>query len=113
MDAAVAFVNARAKPLALYVFSGNTHQAEGLIARTTAGGGCINDTVIHFAHTGLPSGGVNTSGFGKAHGFYGFEAFSNARGLLRQPTRFSAIQLMYPPFTGFVRRMIDLTLRYF
>ncbi len=113
MDAAVAFVNARAKPLALYVFSGNTHQAEGLIARTTAGGGCINDTVIHFAHTGLPSGGVNTSGFGKAHGFYGFEAFSNARGTLRQHTRFSAIQLMYPPFTGFVRKLIDLTLKYF
>ena len=38
---------------------------------------------------------------------------SNARGILRQRTRFSAIQLMYPPYTGFVRRVIDLTLRYF
>ncbi len=113
MDAAVAFVNARPKPLALYVFSGNRRTAEALVARTTAGGGCINDTVLHFVHTGLPTGGVNTSGFGKAHGFHGFEAFSNARGTLRQRTRFSAIQLMYPPYTGFVRRMIDLTLRYF
>ncbi len=113
MDAAVAFVNARPKPLALYVFSGSRGRAEALIARTTAGGGCINDTVLHFAHTGLPTGGVNTSGFGKAHGMYGFEAFSNARGILRQRTRFSAIQLMYPPYTGFVRRMLDLTLKYF
>lgn len=113
MDAAVAFVNARPKPLALYVFSGSRRNAESLIARTTAGGGCINDTVLHFVHTGLPTGGVNTSGFGKAHGFHGFEAFSNARGVLRQRTRFSAIQLMYPPYTGFVRRMIDWTLKYF
>ncbi len=113
MEAAVAYVNARPKPLALYVFSGSRQTSEDLIARTTAGGGCINDTILHFAHTGLPTGGVNTSGFGKAHGVYGFQAFSNARGILRQRTRFSAIQLMYPPYTGFVRRMIDLTLRYF
>ena len=113
MEAAVAFVNARPKPLALYVFSGSRSRAEELVAHTTAGGGCINDTVLHFAHTGLPTGGVNTSGFGKAHGIHGFEAFSNARGVLRQRTRFSANQLMYPPYTGFVRRMIDLTLRYF
>lgn len=113
MDEAVAFVNARPKPLALYLFSGSRRNAESLLARTTAGGGCINDTVLHFAHTGLPTGGVNTSGFGKAHGRHGFEAFSNARGILRQRTRFSTIQLMYPPYTGFVRRMIDLTLKYF
>ncbi len=113
MDAAVAFVNGRPKPLALYVFSGSRRNAEALIARTTAGGGCINDTLLHFAHTGLPTGGVNTSGFGKAHGRHGFEAFSNARGILRQRTRWSAIQLMYPPYTGFVRRMIDLTLKHF
>lgn len=113
LDAAVAFVNARPKPLALYVFSGDRRTAEVLIARTTAGGSCINDTILHFAHTGLPTGGVNTSGFGKAHGQHGFQAFSNARGVLRQRTRFSAIQLMYPPYTSFVRRMINLTLRFF
>lgn len=113
MSAAVAHVNARPKPLALYVFSGSRARAEALIARTTAGGSCVNDTVLHFAHTGLPTGGVNTSGFGKAHGVHGFEAFSNARGVLRQRTRFSAIQLMYPPYTAFVRRMVDLTLKYF
>ncbi|NWJ39614.1 MAG: aldehyde dehydrogenase family protein [Geothrix sp.] len=113
MDAAVAFVNARPKPLALYVFSGSRRNAEALIGRTTAGGGCINDTLLHFAHTGLPTGGVNTSGFGKAHGRHGFETFSNARGILRQRTRFSALQLMYPPYTGFVRRLIDLTLKHF
>ncbi len=113
MDEAVAFVNARPKPLALYIFSGNRRTADALVARTTAGGSCVNDTILHFAHTGLPTGGVNASGFGKAHGLHGFQAFSNARSVLRQRTRWSAIQLMYPPYTKFVRWMIKLTLRYF
>ena len=113
MDEAVAFVNARPKPLALYVFAGGRRRAEALLARTTSGGACIDDTVLHFAHPHLPAGGTGTSGFGKAHGHHGFLAFSNEKAVFRQLTRFSAIQLMYPPYTGFVRRMIDLTLRYF
>ncbi|MBL0313780.1 MAG: aldehyde dehydrogenase family protein [Holophagaceae bacterium] len=113
MDDAVRFVNARPKPLALYVFSGSRKIAESLLAQTTSGGACINDTVLHFAHTGLPGGGIGNSGFGKAHGIFGFEAFSNARGVLRQRTRFSGIQWMYPPYTPRVRKLIDLTLKYF
>lgn len=113
MEEAVRFVNARPKPLALYIFSGSRKAAESLLSRTTSGGACINDTVLHFAHTGLPGGGIGNSGFGKAHGIFGFEAFSNARGVLRQRTRYSAIQWMYPPYTPRVRKLIDLTLNYF
>jgi aldehyde dehydrogenase (NAD+) len=113
LEAAVAFVNARPKPLALYVFSGSRRRAEALLARTPSGGACINDTVMHFAHPNLPAGGVGNSGMGKAHGLAGFLAFSNEKAILRQRTRFSAIRTMYPPYTGFVRRMIDLTIRYF
>jgi len=109
----VAFVNARPKPLALYVFAGGKARARELLARTTSGGACIDDTVLHFAHPCLPAGGVGTSGFGKAHGHHGFLAFSNEKAVLRQLTRFSPIQLMYPPYTKFVRKMIDLTLKYF
>ncbi|MDE3245791.1 MAG: aldehyde dehydrogenase family protein [Acidobacteriota bacterium] len=113
LDEAVRFVNARPKPLALYVFSGSAQAAESVLARTTSGGACVNDTVLHFIHMGLPGGGVGHSGFGKAHGYFGFEAFSNARGVLRQRTRFSGIQWMYPPYTPRVRKLIDLTLKYF
>jgi aldehyde dehydrogenase (NAD+) len=113
MDEAVRFVNERPKPLALYVFSRSRKTAEALLSRTTSGGACINHTVLHFAHTGLPGGGIGNSGFGKAHGFFGFEAFSNARGVLRQRTRFSAIQWMYPPYIPRVRKLIDMTLKYF
>jgi len=113
MDEAVAFVNARPKPLALYVFAGGRRRAEAILARTTSGGACIDDTVLHFAHPCLPAGGIGNSGVGKAHGHHGFLAFSNEKALLRQRTPYAPIQLMYPPYTGFVRRMIDLTLKYF
>jgi aldehyde dehydrogenase (NAD+) len=113
LDAAVRFVNARPKPLALYVFTGRSAAAEAVIARTTAGGSCINDTVLQFAHPNLPGGGVNASGLGKAHGWHGFQAFSNARGVLRSPRWYSPAQLLYPPFTPRVRRLIRVVLRFF
>ncbi len=112
MEAAVARVNAQPKPLALYVFTGRPTAAQAILDRTSAGGSCVNDTMLQFAHPHLPGGGVNRSGLGKAHGYFGFQAFSNARGILRS-SRFSPVQWMYPPFTPRVRRLIDLTLRYF
>ena len=108
---AVRFVNARPSPLALYIFTGSPATAEAVLAGTRAGGTCINDTVLQFAHPHLPGGGVGPSGLGKGHGRFGFEAFSNPRGVLRG-ARFSPVQWLYPPFTARVRRLIDLTLRY-
>ena len=110
---AVAFVNVRPKPLALYVFSGRRATAEAVLRQTTSGGACVNNTILQFAHPGLPAGGAGPSGFGRAHGQAGFLAFSNEKAILRQRTRFSPIQAMYPPYTGFVRTMVDLTLRFF
>jgi len=49
---------------------------------------------------------------GKAHGRFGFEAFSNARGVLEQPLTFSGIQLMYPPYTKLKQKLIDFTVRW-
>ena len=112
LDEAVDLVNARPAPLALYLFTGRPAAAEAILARTAAGGSCINDTVLQFAHPHLPGGGVGRSGLGKAHGQFGFQAFSNLRGILRS-SRFSPIQWMYPPFTAGVRRLIELTLRWF
>ena len=113
LEEAMAYVNARPKPLALYVFSGSRRRAEAVLAGTTSGGACINDTVLQFAHPGLPAGGVGNSGQGRAHGHEGYLDFSNPRSVLRQHTRFPAIRLLHPPYTGLVRRLIDLTLRYF
>jgi aldehyde dehydrogenase (NAD+) len=113
LDEALRFIAGREKPLVLYVFSRNKSVVQKVMSRTSAGGTAVNETVIHFNQTNLPFGGVGESGVGKSHGFFGFEAFSNARGVLEQPTRWATIQLMYPPYTKLKQKLIDFTLKYF
>ena len=113
IDDALGIIESREHPLVLYIFSRDRRIVRDVIRRTRAGGTVVNDTLIHFYQLNLPFGGVGESGVGKSHGWFGFEAFSNARGVLEQPTRFSTIQLLYPPYTKFKQRLIDLTLRYF
>jgi aldehyde dehydrogenase (NAD+) len=110
---AVRIINDREKPLVLYLFSRDRGVIDRVLQQTRAGGTVINDTLVHFYQLNLPFGGVGESGIGKAHGRFGFEAFSNARGVLEQPTRFSMIQLLYPPYNVFKRKLIDITLRWF
>src|SRR5207244_244974 len=109
---ALRIINEKERPLVLYLFSRRRDVIDRVLRETRAGGSVINDTLIHFYQLNLPFGGVGQSGIGKAHGRFGFEAFSNARGVLEQPTRFSTIQLLYPPYTKFKQRLIDFTLRY-
>ena len=112
LDEAVRIINEREKPLALYLFSRDRGVIDRVLQQTRAGGTVDNDTMIHFYQLNLPFGGVGESGFGKGHGRFGFEAFSNARGVLEQPWRFSGIQLLYPPYTWFRQKLIDFTLRW-
>jgi aldehyde dehydrogenase (NAD+) len=111
-EEAYRLIGEREKPLVLYLFSRERKVVREVLARTTAGGTVVNDTLVHFYQTNLPFGGVGNSGVGKSHGFYGFEAFSNARGVLSQPTRFSIVQLVYPPYTKLRQWLIDFTLRW-
>lgn len=113
IDEALSAIQGREKPLVLYLFSRDDREIARVLAETSAGGTCINDTLIHFFHPNLPFGGAGFSGIGRSHGYYGFEAFSNMRAVLRQKTRLSAAKLLYPPYTAFRRKVIDLTLRYF
>jgi aldehyde dehydrogenase (NAD+) len=113
LDEAIAFVNAREKPLVSYIFSRDRRVIDTILSRTTAGGTVINHTLIHFYQLNLPFGGVGQSGMGKGHGSFGFEAFSNIRGVLDQRTRFSPIELMFPPYNRLKQKLIDLTLRFF
>lgn len=112
LDEALAIVARGEKPLVLYAFSRDRDVVRKIIAGTSAGGTVVNDTLIHFYQLNLPFGGVGESGIGKAHGRFGFEAFSNARGVLEQPTKYSMIQLLYPPHSWITRRLIDFTLRW-
>ena len=112
LEEALEMIRRGEKPLVLYAFSRDHDVVRRILAGTSSGGAVINDTLIHFYQLNLPFGGVGQSGIGKSHGRYGFEAFSNARGILEQPTKFSMIQLLYPPYTWIKRRLIDFTLRW-
>lgn len=113
LDEAIRLINEKDKPLALYIFSRDQRVIDRVLSSTSAGGTMINDVALHFFQANLPFGGVGVSGFGKSHGWFGFEAFSNARGVVRQLTRFSGIQFMYPPYGKLAKKLIDLTIRYF
>ncbi|CAN5403084.1 aldehyde dehydrogenase family protein [soil metagenome] len=106
-------VNSRPKPLALYIFSRKSSFREYILANTSAGGVCINECVLQFTHPNLPFGGVNNSGIGKSHGYYGFLAFSNEKPILRQKSGWSAPYLLHPPYTKRMKKIVDVLLRWF
>jgi aldehyde dehydrogenase (NAD+) len=97
MDEALAFVQKREKPLAFYLFSEDRAVVEKVLANSTSGGACINETLNHLVVPGLPFGGVGNSGMGKYHGEWGFMDFSNARAVLDRATSFDPA-LRYPPY---------------
>jgi aldehyde dehydrogenase (NAD+) len=105
IDAVIAGINARPKPLALYCWSRDQDEIDKVLSRTSSGGSCINHCMVQFMHDGLPFGGVNHSGMGSAHGFEGFKAFSHARAVLRS-SRWMLAKLYFPPFTSKRYRLI-------
>lgn len=106
-------INEKERPLSLYIYSKSKKNTRFIINNTRAGGTCINHSAIHFFNNNLPFGGVNNSGIGKGHGEWGFKAFSNERGILKQWSPLSAIELMMPPYTSFKQKLIDLSIKYF
>ena len=95
-DEAVAFVRDREKPLAFYYF-GKDRNGWEMLRRTTSGGACINDTIMHFANSKLPFGGVGNSGVGRYHGAESFRVFSNLRAVIDSPRRFD-LPFRYMPY---------------
>jgi coniferyl-aldehyde dehydrogenase len=84
IDDAVADINARPKPLALYYFGRDRLERDWVLAHTASGGVTINDIAVHFLADELPFGGVGESGMGAYHGEHGFLRFSHARAVFRQ-----------------------------
>lgn len=111
-EEAVAFVEARPRPLALYVFGRDANATGTFLREIRAGSSVVNDVAVHFGNPYLPFGGFNHSGIGKSHGFFGFQAFSHQRAVLHQPKR-SFPRLLYPPYTRFTRKLINLAVRFF
>ena len=79
IDQAIGYIEARDKPLALYVFSPNDENVDKVLKRTSSGGVTVNGVFSHYLENRLPFGGVNASGMGSYHGYFGFKAFSHER----------------------------------
>jgi aldehyde dehydrogenase (NAD+) len=111
LNRALELINEKPKPLALYAFSRIKANVERILRGTSAGGTTINHVMLHGLHPNLPFGGVNNSGIGKSGGFYGFQAFSNERAVLRQTSSFSFTRWMMPPYSPRLVRLLDRFVR--
>jgi aldehyde dehydrogenase (NAD+) len=84
LEDAIAQVNARPKPLALYFFSSDQQKQQRILQATSSGGVCLNDTVMQAGVSTLPFGGVGESGMGSYHGKASFNTFSHFKSVLHR-----------------------------
>jgi aldehyde dehydrogenase (NAD+) len=111
IDDAIAFIKARPRPLALYLFTSSKHTERKVLDRTHAGSVCINHLVYQAAVTDLPFGGIGPSGMGAYHGKAGFDTFSHHKAVLKRPTRLDP-GFVYPPYTDQVQKLLKFLTRW-
>jgi aldehyde dehydrogenase (NAD+) len=109
-DDAKAFVTARPKPLALYVFADDDAVIDDVVDGTSSGGACINQTLMHILPPELPFGGVGDSGMGAYHGKRGFDAFSHHKSVLKKSVK-PDLRMMYPPYKARAEKLVRRILR--
>ncbi|NXS70337.1 AL3B1 dehydrogenase, partial [Pandion haliaetus] len=100
VDEAIDFINSRERPLVVYAFSSDDKVVNQVLERTSSGGFCGNDTLMHVTLTSLPFGGIGNSGLGKYHGKFTFDTFTHHRGCLHRNMGLEALNaLRYPPYS--------------
>ena len=105
-DKVINFITSREKPLAFYYF-GKESEGWEIIRRTSSGGGCINDVIMHIANENVPFGGVGNSGMGRYHDKDSFEAFSHTRSIVSTGTWID-LPFRYMPYKmfGLVKKIL-------
>ncbi|HAU26262.1 aldehyde dehydrogenase family protein [Alteromonas australica] len=98
VDHAIRFINARPKPLALYAFSDDDNVLDHIIANTSSGSVCTNDTMLFMTNPELPFGGVGNSGMGQYHGQAGFDTFSHIKTVMKRGFALD-VPFRYAPFS--------------
>lgn len=111
MDEAISFINARPKPLALYLFTKDSHVRNRVLKETSSGGVAINHVMLQEIISGLPFGGVGASGMGAYHGKYTFKTFSHYKSVLSKPL-FIDPSFIYPPYNSNKARLIRWLLQW-
>ena len=111
VTAAIAYVNQRPKPLALYWFGKDKKNLQQVLSNTRSGGVTINDTLLHVAVEDLPFGGIGASGMGTYHGKAGFETFSHKKSILEVRSSLGlgflrGTKLARPPYGKKVERLL-------
>ena len=96
---ALAIISKHKNPLAFYVFTSSSSKEKYWLQKVAFGGGCINNTGLHFTNHKLPFGGRGFSGTGSYHGRFSFDTFSHIKSVLKSPTWFDPA-MKYPPFKG-------------
>jgi aldehyde dehydrogenase (NAD+) len=99
MEEALHLIRRHPGPLAFYLFTKDRQRQKNWMEQLSFGGGCINNTVWHFANHHLPFGGIGNSGTGAYHGKHTFDTFSHAKPVMRTPTGID-LSIKYPPFKG-------------
>ncbi|HVE07206.1 MAG TPA: coniferyl aldehyde dehydrogenase [Paraburkholderia sp.] len=110
LDEAIAWINARPRPLSLYLYDDNPATVERVTRETIAGGMAVNETLLHLACDSLPFGGVGASGMGAYHGYDGFVTFSKMKPVFTQ-TRLNGRGLIVPPYGKRVKALLRLMLK--
>lgn len=110
LDEAIAFINARPRPLALYVFGDSNDKIEKVRTYTVSGGVCVNEVLMHVAQHDLPFGGVGHSGIGAYHGKAGFERFSHMKPVFVQ-SKFNGLNLLLPPYGDLFKKAMAMLLK--
>jgi len=110
LDAAIAYVNQRPRPLALYSFENDAGRRDRVLNETIAGGVTVNDTILHIAQENLPFGGVGPSGMGHYHGIEGFKTFSKQKAVFYQSS-LNGMSLFNPPYGALFDRLTKFLMR--
>jgi coniferyl-aldehyde dehydrogenase len=106
------YVNTQPRPLAAYFFGNDKQEEQAFVSRTTSGGVCINDVIMHVMQEELPFGGVGPSGMGAYHGFKGFQTFSHAKSIYRQANlNVAKLGGMLPPYGKATENTIKMQLK--
>jgi len=112
VDDAIDFINARPKPLALYVFGGKAN-AQKVLDRTSSGAVVVNDTFVHKGNTDLAFGGIGNSGMGRLHGQFGFDELSNLRGVMYRSTLVPSLYTNRYPLSSLEQKLLyHVVIRY-
>ena len=111
IDQVIAYINARPRPLALYVM-GRGQDGEVIRQRVISGGMAYDEFLMHVAQEDLPFGGSGASGMGNYHGLEGFRTFSHSMSIFRRgPFDIMGLLQGRPPFGSRFRAYIKQELK--